>query len=373
MSVATRKEPTGSQKPIADAIIHSTKQRETLAGLAGTGKTTVARYIYDSWIAMGYDVCVMGPTGKSTVVLQNKGVPAITIHSGIYHFKGKFQNMRGETELVFKDNNKGQFCDRFIIDEGSMLTLRQVEDIEKRGTPTLFVGDPGQLPPVKSKANGLFGKDSHILREIHRQAADSPIIKWAHTLRKGASLSTRFEGIDHVEVRDGSPVTVAAEMIDRKIDRLIVHSNRQRVALNRAYRGVIGRRGVVDVGEEIICLMNNKLLDVVNGQIFRVTKILGQHRDYTRIVAVDIDSNYSEVFSVWNAQFGEERKLEDEEGNEVDQEFMLADYGYALTCHKMQGSSAKHVGIAARGFSEDERKWNYTAATRAEEKITVFC
>lgn len=368
-----RKEPTGSQKPIAEAIIHSKDQRMTLAGLAGTGKTTVARHIHDSWVDMGLKVVVMGPTGKSTVVLQNKGVPAITIHKGIYQFKGKFQNMRGETELVFKDNQKGKFCDRFIVDESSMLTLRQVEDIEKRGTQVLFVGDPGQLPPVKSKANGLFNKSSHILREIHRQAADSPIIKWAHTLRKGAALTTRFEGIDHVEVRNGCPVAVASEMLDRKVDRLIVHSNRQRVALNRAYRGVIGRRGIVDVGEEIICLMNNKLLDVVNGQIFRVTKILGQHRDYTRIVAVDIDSNYSEVFSVWNAQFGEERKLEDEEGNDVDQEFMLADYAYAITCHKMQGSSCRHAGIAARGFSEEERKWNYTAATRAEEKITVFC
>lgn len=366
----TSVELTPSQLEIARSIIDSKAFRTTLAGLAGTGKTTVARYIYEQLVAAGREVCVMGPTGKSAVVLRSKGVPATTIHSAIYHYKGQYENLQGEIELIFRDNNKGKFCDYFMVDESSMLTERQVKDIEARNTQVLYIGDPGQLPPVKSRPNGLFEKPTHILREIHRQAAGSPIIKFAYALRKGASLSNPFEGITHIPVRNQGPVFVASKMLDCGIDRLVVRSNMQRVLLNMAYRGIVDRRGVVAVGDEIICIQNNKLLDVVNGEIFRVTDVFTRARDWTEIGAENVDTGENIVVKVWNAQFGQERRVDTEE---VDQIYMLADYAYAITCHKMQGSSARHVGIAARGAADQEAKWNYTAATRAEQDITVFC
>lgn len=47
-------------------------------------------------------------------------------------------------------------------------------------------------------------------------------------------------------------------------------------------------------------------------------------------------------------------------------------YGYAITCHKAQGSEWKigYIDYASRrGFSDDALRWMYTATTRAKEKI----
>ncbi len=51
--------------------------------------------------------------------------------------------------------------------------------------------DPGQLPPVKAKGTELLTKPTHKLTEIHRQAADNPIIKLAYAVRRGAALTYR--------------------------------------------------------------------------------------------------------------------------------------------------------------------------------------
>lgn len=47
-------------------------------------------------------------------------------------------------------------------------------------------------------------------------------------------------------------------------------------------------------------------------------------------------------------------------------------YGYAITCHKAQGSEWRigYIDYASRrGFSDDALRWTYTATTRAKEKI----
>lgn len=48
-------------------------------------------------------------------------------------------------------------------------------------------------------------------------------------------------------------------------------------------------------------------------------------------------------------------------------------YGWALTCHKSQGSSWDNVIVfdESRTFREDAAKWLYTAVTRAAERVTV--
>jgi exodeoxyribonuclease-5 len=48
-------------------------------------------------------------------------------------------------------------------------------------------------------------------------------------------------------------------------------------------------------------------------------------------------------------------------------------YGWALTCHKSQGSQWDSVLVfdESRAFRDDASKWLYTAVTRAAEKVTV--
>ncbi len=353
---------TRHQQEIADKILSDHSMSLSLAGLAGTGKTTLIKYLH----ARMNGAIVLAPTGKAASVLRYKGIPADTIHRAIYQFKGKFETIDGKTELVFKDNRNGQFCDRLIIDEASMVTLRMKEDIESRGIPTLWVGDPGQLPPVKSPPNGLLNKPKYILREIHRQAADSPIIKWAYSLRQGASIEEKFSGICHISCSGKGASFVASTMRDRNIDRMIVKTNEQRIVLNEAVRKLRGMKRTLEPGDEIMCLANNKNIGSVNGDIFTVMDVLKNDKEY---VWAELRNEYGQFeCMIYKPQFGRIDRTDEE----LPDECMLADYAYAATCHKFQGSSERHIGIAARGYCGDERRWNYTAATRAEEEVTVF-
>jgi ATP-dependent exoDNAse (exonuclease V) alpha subunit len=55
---------------------------------------------------------------------------------------------------------------------------------------------------------------------------------------------------------------------------------------------------------------------------------------------------------------------------------LLFDYGYAITCHKSQGSQWREVVIRHEIFPNDtddnRRRWIYTAVTRAAERVYVI-
>jgi exodeoxyribonuclease-5 len=48
------------------------------------------------------------------------------------------------------------------------------------------------------------------------------------------------------------------------------------------------------------------------------------------------------------------------------------DYGYAITCHKSQGSEYDKVLVFEEWLKGgDHSRWLYTAATRAKEKLVI--
>jgi exodeoxyribonuclease-5 len=49
------------------------------------------------------------------------------------------------------------------------------------------------------------------------------------------------------------------------------------------------------------------------------------------------------------------------------------DYGYALTCHKAQGSQWNSVMLIDEShvFKKDSHRWLYTAITRAAEQLVI--
>ena len=52
------------------------------------------------------------------------------------------------------------------------------------------------------------------------------------------------------------------------------------------------------------------------------------------------------------------------------------DWGYAITCHKAQGSGFENVVVVDDGFGHWDRrlraKWQYTAITRAADTLTIL-
>ena len=50
-------------------------------------------------------------------------------------------------------------------------------------------------------------------------------------------------------------------------------------------------------------------------------------------------------------------------------------YAYAITCHKAQGSEWNQVLVFEEWFpnvAEEHKRWLYTAATRASEKLVII-
>ena len=56
-----------------------------------------------------------------------------------------------------------------------------------------------------------------------------------------------------------------------------------------------------------------------------------------------------------------------------DREVCLYDYAYCITCHKSQGSEYPYVVVLDEvAPAWEAKRWRYTAATRAKEKL-VYC
>ncbi len=64
-------------------------------------------------------------------------------------------------------------------------------DLLSFGKPVLVLGDPAQLPPVRGGGFFTEADPDVMLTEVHRQAADNPIIQMSMLVREGGRPSSR--------------------------------------------------------------------------------------------------------------------------------------------------------------------------------------
>lgn len=375
-----------------------------LFGYAGTGKTTLAKEIANN---AGGNVGFATFTGKAAHVLKQKGCPtAQTIHSLIYNPKDKsqknlkdlevkladllrigrtpkptekeLQEVKDALELERKNLSRPSFSlnlesnlkymSLLVVDECSMVDDRLAEDLLSFGTKILALGDPGQLPPVKGTGCFINRDPDFMLKEIHRQARDNPIIAMATKIRNGERLELGSYGESDVIMR--SKITP-----DRSLaaDQLIVGKNKTRSGTNKRMRELLGFHHVTPMlNDKIICLKNNHELGLLNGAMFYV-KDVGSiaEEKITFTISPEDGMGSSELLVTSHLHYflGKDEALDWWVRKEAE-EF---DYGYAVTCHKAQGSQWSDVVVFDESsvFRQDSEKWLYTAVTRAAEKVTV--
>src|SRR5215468_11353484 len=151
-----------------------------LFGYAGTGKTTLARHIAEE--ADG-EVKFAAFTGKAASVMRGKGCRgASTIHSLIYRARES-----GEETPSFElwDDAPASKAKLIVIDECSMVDPELGRDLLSFGVPVLVLGDPAQLPPIQGGGFFTDAEPDAMLTEVHRQAADDPIIHLSMAVREG--------------------------------------------------------------------------------------------------------------------------------------------------------------------------------------------
>src|SRR5262249_49968513 len=144
--------------------------------------------------------------------------------------------------------------------------------------------------------------------------------------------------------------------------------NKTRHDVNARVRRMMGPgRELVAPGERLICLQNNKRWSVFNGQQFTVLDVAHEGRR-TIDVEVETDDGRSLVLPCLREQFGQD-PLKDFRSKEI----LLMDYGYCLTAHKAQGSEWDTVlALEEIASAWDARRWRYTVATRAKERL-IYC
>jgi len=367
----------------------------TLAGYAGTGKTTLAKEIA---AAIDPELTIFcAYTGKAAYVLKEKGCEtAGTLHHHLYaladHDKSilkklekeivdarekgdaaqvkAFINLLEQKRAEFRKPRFGLNTDSainhaplVIVDEYSMLPKELIDDLEKMGKKILYLGDPFQLPPVKGECPltpDLF------ITEIHRQALESPIIRAATDVREGRNLKYCIEdGFKYQPKRAIDPEEY------KNADQIIVGRNNTRSLWNGRFRTLNGvdPLALPQIGEKMICLKNEPFLELFNGLIGNVTydALDGIGKEYYML---DFEDHKS--LPVYYGDIQGKSHLYDGY-SEAHKKLQRFDFAYAITCHKAQGSEFDNCLIYNEPIGKDEmrRRWLYTAITRGKNSVTL--
>jgi exodeoxyribonuclease V len=279
-----------------------------------------------------------------------------------------------------------------IVDEASMISDDLLRDLQFHGAPILAVGDHGQLPPVMASGD-LMQKPMLRLEKIHRQAEGSPIIRLAHHVREGGSISNwKMRGQEAVTFHPKSETNGVLASAYLKANLLDVVTlcwmNKTRCRLNESVRKALGHDGedvILNTGEVAICLKNKP--PVYNGM--RGLALGDAEPDskepWRAHVAFDFPEEgvLGQKFEICIPQLGREKtyaSVDDLGKDDIDVERMsdggsLFDFGYACTVHKFQGGQADHVVFyvdRAEDGNDETRRLFYTAITRSSQKLDIL-
>lgn len=345
------------------------KEPFVLAGLAGTGKTTIVRYFMDKLNVHPDDVAFVAFTGKAALVLTSMGTPATTIHKLIY----KVVEDPKTKEISFVKSDKlDKPLKLIVVDEASMVDDAIQKDLESFKVPIIYIGDHGQLPPVNGISKLMMDPDIK-LEKIHRQAEGNPIIWLAKMARLGAKLPYKkySDSVVKMSMKEVTPALLTS------VEQVLCGKNATRNKLNLRVRACLGKvTPRVTVGDRVICLRNNWQQGYINGMTGVVKSL--QEFDRSNIKqedswryhvdqpAMDFVSDYNNELlcnipydaGVFTQQVPPDMK------NRCIEPF---DYAYAITVHKAQGSQYTTAMVIEEylGDSSVHKKWLYTAITRA--------
>lgn len=368
------------------------KQVCFITGLGGTGKSSLVSGVLS--VLKHYNFAQCSLSGKAAARLKEvTGKDGSTIH--------RLLGYRPGMGFTFNQDNPLSY-DIIIVDEvsliGGEIFLSLLEAIPN-GTKLFILGDMGQLESIgcMNLAADLYHSDIIPKKEltiIHRQARKSGIITSSHAVRRGEQLfNSSFEGakvigelqdmiIDVVEKDKIMETTLDYfgqyyEEVDKNImDIQLISPVKERgdtcvYLLNKAIQEQVnpnrGREREITIKlseEKNFCIRkNDKVLCTKN--IYGIKTITQDETDifngWTGIVK---DITYNNEVIIYFPLAGEEVVLN---SGEIYENITL---GYAITCHKMQGASAKVI-IGVLDFATPPKMLTkellYTMITRAEK------
>lgn len=370
-----------------------------LAGLAGSGKTTIAKLAVD---ACGLDpddtdeVLYAAYTGKAAMVLRRKKMFATTIHELIYRLV-ELEGKRRKPVFELDPASILRRAKMLVLDECSMVSEAVARDLMSYGVKILVLGDPGQLPPPKGVGYFTDRRPDFFLQEIHRQALESPIIRWSHEVRKNKEVPYGDHGgVRKLRVEDYTVEEFIAA------DQILTGTHKLRHDLNEFMLEAEGFDVTypLEPGIKLLCMRNYRMDGLFNGMIGRtmdfVDRIEINEADRTFIQRVHIEDgaadnyiesipmkiNFGEFQDTWetrdDALIEFDSKVTSspnrENGDDHDMQYVWA-FGYAITVHKSQGSQWNNLCVCDNNHLhwniKERSRWLYTAMTRAVDQCDL--
>lgn len=384
-------ELTNQQKEALDKAKHwwrtRNKQIFEISGIAGSGKSTLVYHLIDELKIDREDVLFVAFVGKAALVLSRKGNNAKTIHSAIYDAvevpktdeHGNFITVNNRILTTVEFVKKEKLADNIkliVVDEAGMVSEKLALDLLSFNIPVIALGDNNQLDPIFGNRFFLTNPDAE-LTEPMRQALDSPIIYLAQRAMKGKIIKCGKYG-DNCYVIDKSMIT---DNMLVKSDVVICNRNRTRDELNNHIRHNILKidSEVPKIGEKLICTQNNwnrcisDGIYLINGLVGYVENIyLDTYNGRTLTIDFRPDFLENEYFKKVKIDYNH---LITKFENRVNKRsfYDKFEYGYAITCHKIQGSEMDKVFIYSEpyGTMDFQKKIMYTAITRAKKFLII--
>ena len=374
---------------------HRANEKYTvIAGFAGTGKSTLVKFIIDALDVDKDKVAYATYTGKAAEVLRKKGNPnAMTLHKLLYD---SIPRQGGGFIRIPKKMLEYKII---VVDEVSMVPKSMIDMLLKHKVYVIFLGDPFQLPQIdKKETHTLLDKPHIFLDQVMRQAAESEIIQLTMKIRNG----------EQIDFMNGKEVIIAprVSLVTGHLtwaDQIICATNASRISLNNQMREILGYSGLPQDGERMICLRNywedfsedgsSSLVNGMTGIIknpfesFRMAPMYVKMKNHKMdIIQGEFISDDGKTFNsvemdksmITTGEFSLDWRetyalgqLKNKIGDIVPREFT---FGYAITCHKSQGSEWDKVLVIEERFPFDKKehaRWLYTACTRAAEKLVL--
>ena len=373
-------------KDAYDAILSPFRENIFITGGAGTGKSLLLKSYYERLKTNNFNVAVVSPTGVSSSLLSENGVPAKTIHSLFllppHQIFEKKIDMSKERRWLFKK------LDYLLIDEVSMLSpslfdhmMWMLNELKFKGNIIIF-GDIMQLSPVvnfndddvlgyyisqgyvkahsdipqfyNSKAYNALNFKPYVLDKIYRQK-DSSFASILSRIRMGEEtdddlniINSRVMSLTEYNREHQSHLYLTS--LNRRVERINFEYNRSfdgKPYMEYTSKGV---GSLSDVKEEtiriyedqqVICTHNNSAEGYQNGTLGMV---IGLDDD-----SVLIETPNGEHLSVQREKWSDYKITYNSETHEVtvDEIGSLHQIGckpaYAITIHKSEGMTLDNV------------------------------
>lgn len=349
---------------------HGTHQHLIFGSSAGTGKTYSINVLRDLLNLYDIEHTAVAYTGRAASKIK-----ARTCHSLLYEpvvdANGDLLRWaRIPAHLIRENVGAG-----ILVDEGSMIPRNMHDELTQIGVPIIYIGDYAQLPPVDASGdtfNVMYDvKGEHVvLNEMRRFGAESGIAEIATILREENSIP-RIKRDDVKMV--AKQATMKPEFFQKyKIDMVACGTNKTRKKYNDIIRRHLGydTSEYAEIGEKVVCLRNDVIGGerISNGDLFTVIYALHEN-DIGKYILVNEDTKQRITVDILHETWITEKAPKQHKGSPVGQ----FAFGYAMTVHKLQGSSIENVLFYDENvsFFLDQQRFRYTGITRAAKQLYI--